>query len=987
MTANRFWGGGSSSESDSSSSSSGDEQPVAAAAPTKRPVRWAEQDSSSEDEVEQKRVVRSSTDKRYSLLAEKIRAMKNHMKIDDFSLLIVDYEGMLKMLDKLKIQVEQDGGPPNAFVKAISVIESYIEDLHKKHAENKANKGERLTENKAKSFNTLRAKVRKGNRAYQTELDSLKENPADYESDEPEDDHSESDNESDVADGKGSSSSGSSGSDDSDSSNSDSDSDSSSSASSSDSDSDSDGHSVSAGGSYSSGSSDGDGVDEDTARERKMLRWLITPEALQKRKRKEDEEEKADKDKNRKPQNPKGKKHSKDERSEQKPHKAENEQDEYTPDQLIKKVTEVQQSRGRRGFERKTYAEKLAALMPHAEKMGPRPQLHIYSAMVSSDFDNTGSAFAAMRIDLWNEALEKVNKMTPLLLESYDDLKEQGLTNEEIMAQANEFNEDPTIHPRLQELFISVVEKLDDELYKALQFTVDVYGSEYQEILCNSTKFMVLLKRVLDFFEKSKQPVPLGSIALRFMEQLYYKPDVLNRAVYEAIQNSVPDIEKPQWIWPENSSELMNKLCRFVNTRGDERSQYRALLLQAYHLALHDRFQAGRDLLHLTKIEEKAKDSDIHTQILFNRVLAQMGLCAFRLGKIQDAHSCLMDVCMHGKSRELLAQGLSFQKFQDRTPEQERAERLRQMPYHMYINLEVLDSAHHMSAMLLEVPNLAMQSIDPTNKRGIISKVLRRALEVWDKQVFNGPAENPKEAVVSCAKALQRGDWQIAWKGIENLKIWEHIDVGHPENGDKVKAMILEKMKVEALRTYLFAYSSIYDAFQLEQLAGMFELPSKTVHSVVSKMMIREEITAFWDESSKFLLMQHAEPTPLQRLALTLADRGVQAVDMNERLVDNKHGGYGLKDSRGDGKGSGRWDMGGDGKGHRRYGGKGGFGMDDRKGKGKARGKNSRPAQNRGWENARGAGSQRGWTSGPAPAARGSRDFRDRDIRDRDIRR
>ena len=45
----------------------------------------------------------------------------------------------------------------------------------------------------------------------------------------------------------------------------------------------------------------------------------------------------------------------------------------------------------------------------------------------------------------------------------------------------------------MQELWVSFVEKLDDELYKALQLTLDVYGSEYQEILANSSKFMILL--------------------------------------------------------------------------------------------------------------------------------------------------------------------------------------------------------------------------------------------------------------------------------------------------------------------------------------------------------------------------------------------------------------------------------------------------------------------------------------------------------------
>merc|ERR1719401_1733545 len=89
----------------------------------------------------------------------------------------------------------------------------------------------------------------------------------------------------------------------------------------------------------------------------------------------------------------------------------------------------------------------------------------------------------------------------------------------------------------------------------------------------------------------------------------------------------------------------------------------RATLCQVYHLALHDHFDAARNLIHLGSLHEQAMDSgDVHIQILYNRAIAQMGLCAFRLGKIAEAHSFLMDVCMHNKARELLAQGLSFQK-------------------------------------------------------------------------------------------------------------------------------------------------------------------------------------------------------------------------------------------------------------------------------------------------------------------------------------
>jgi len=967
MAGNKFWGGdSSSSDSDSDSDSEEEEKPVAAAAAPRKMARWAEASSSEDEGVAQRRVVRSHTDKKNEQMLEGIKVMKNHMKIDDYASTITDYESLLRMLEKLRLQMEQDGGPPKAFIKAIGSLEDYVEKQHEEISEKKQ-KGIKLPDNKNKAFNTLRAKVKKGNKPFADDLEQLKNNPDDFQSDE-EPEASDSASEASEKDERSSSSDSSSSSSSSDSSSSDSDSDSDDSSDTGSASSDSDSDSFDSSG--KSDTSDGDG-DEDLVRERKMLRWLITPEKLAERERK------AELAKAKEAENKAKEKEKRDRKKEKgedgrgtatgRERKGKDEPEEYTSKELTNKVTEITQQRGRKAFDRKAYMEKLQKLLVHAAKHGPLEQLYIYASMVSADFDNTGSAFAAMKIEMWNEALTKVNKMLPLLFESHNLIKSSG--TDEKAAAADADVEDPKSHTRLQELYLSFVEKLDDELYKALQFNSDVYGSEYHEILANSSKCLVLLNRTLRFYEHVGQVQQLGELASRLMEQLYYKPDSLNARVYEAVPHTMPDEKKEDWIWPEDSKAYMGKLCHYVWATGDQRLRRRACLCQAYHLALHDCFQPARDLLHLGNFQEQAAESDVHTQILYNRVIAQIGLSAFRLGKITEAHNCLMDVCQYNKGRELLAQGLSYAKNMERSAEQEKAERQRQLPYHMHINLEVLESAQHICAMLLEVPNMAMQAIDPSNKR-VISKVLRRALETYDKQQYTGPPETAKDSVVAAAKDLQRGDWAKACAQLDGLQLWHHIDTNHPDNGEKVKAMITEKMKVEALRTYLFSYASIYDAFHLDQLVEMFNLDARQVHSTISKMMIKEEITAFWDESSKYVLVQHVEPTPLQRLAITLAERAVQAVENNERLVDLKTGGFAFKDA-------GRAQLGQNaesGKGGKGRMGKG-FDMkaDQKGGKGKGRGKGasfgSQPMRRAGWENARagalrGGTGQRGWSTG-----------------------
>lgn len=195
------------------------------------------------------------------------------------------------------------------------------------------------------------------------------------------------------------------------------------------------------------------------------------------------------------------------------------------------------------------------------------------------------------------------------------------------------------------------------------------------------------------------------------------------------------------------------------------------MLCHVYHHAFMNNFHTARDLFLMSHLSENIQNADVATQILFNRAVVQLGLCAFRSGLIKEAQSTLQDIFTTQRVKELLAQGVHQQRYSTLTPEQERAERQRQLPFHMHINTELLEAAFLVSSMLVEIPLLA--SIDNEElKRKAISKPFRRLLDFADRQVFNGPPESTRDHIMQASKALQEGEWEKCRDLVQSIKIW-----------------------------------------------------------------------------------------------------------------------------------------------------------------------------------------------------------------------
>ena len=294
-------------------------------------------------------------------------------------------------------------------------------------------------------------------------------------------------------------------------------------------------------------------------------------------------------------------------------------------------------------------------------------------------------------------------------------------------------------------------------------------------------------------------------------------------------------------------------------------------------------------------------------------------------------------------------------------------EKRRQIPYHQHINLDLLEAAHLISAMLLEMPNMASAAGKVGGRRRIISRTFRRNFDHYERQVFTSAMpEQTRDFVMCAAKNLMKGDWKKCSQLLTSMDVWQLVP--GDDAASKIKQMLVEKTKLESLRTYLFANSNEYDSLSLNQLCKMFEMETNEVHCVISKMIINRELHASLDQPTGSIVLRKVEPSQLQTLALQFSEKAAALVEANERLLDARSGKY--KDGEWKAKQVGWQDR---GEGQRRYQGSG----DGRRGNvGPGRGRSGRGYDGRGGGRGyEGRGSGRGYEgrgSGRGYEGRGS---------------
>lgn len=569
-----------------------------------------------------------------------------------------------------------------------------------------------------------------------------------------------------------------------------------------------------------------------------------------------------------------------------------------TEESIRKRVQMVIEKRGRKGLDKHEHIQVLSKLCEMAKSVSTQSHIEVLEHLINLEFDVVSSVYTYMSFSIWNKTFKYVEHILDLLIENDNFYLVSINVAEEIIDEV--VTEKDKVEKSCKTL-ISFLAKLDDELLKALLY-IDVQTEEYRKRLGKTLQVMALLYKGYNYVKHTKGLPELAiHISSRIVDHTYYKSENMVRQMWSYIllgkdkveldlnSSSASQINKikgeeekddrkdeinPRAIIEEYAYEI----CQY----GTKQQKIKAILQLSYNKSLCNDLMGAKELLNIANIHELASASDISTQILYNRNLIQLGLCAFRHGEIYEAHCCLGEICSQNKHKELIAQGVSNVKNQEKTAEQERAEKRRLLSYHMHISVELIECVNNICAMLLEVPNLAKGVYE--FKKTVISRQFRRLLDIYDRQIFNSPPENNREIIILATKYLQKGNWKMCCEKIFSLSIWSKI----PEK-EKVQELLKEKIKQEAMRTFIFRYLSVYDSFSIKQLSSMFDLNENVIHSILSKMMINEEIPACWNESSQYILINKFNPSPLQDLALKLSESINTVIEHNELALNMKN--------------------------------------------------------------------------------------------------
>ncbi|KII62834.1 Eukaryotic translation initiation factor 3 subunit C [Thelohanellus kitauei] len=522
--------------------------------------------------------------------------------------------------------------------------------------------------------------------------------------------------------------------------------------------------------------------------------------------------------------------------------------------------------------------------------ISPGVRIKLYMVVLSLQLELYSHDYV-MKYDHWNELRDNFEKLLKLV-SSTDNVKfKQKTTDEE-----EKLMEPPYV---INGSFVNHIFKIWDELNNIMIHT-DAYSLDYISRMNDVVVFSDLVTQLQNYVEENGSVSQICDIYMLRIEQIYYKLDLewLLFLKKQLAEDTKPDSEtetQERRILSDStlSQTIINNLSLYIYKNGSERLRYLALLCQVYHHAIHDRLTEARALFLRSSVHTKINSLDNQIRVYYNRALAQLGLCYFRKGKYMDSLNVLKDITTSGVTRELLAQSLP--KGSERIHKKEGIDRQLILPFHVHVNLELLECAFMVSLLILETPislTTCKDIKDNFNSRGLVSLVRN-----FEKTPLIGPPELLKESVYASYKALCSGDWKTSLTNILRIRPLKLL-----VNYDSVVNILSFELKKSCLMAYLFTNCGIFVNMKISSLVTRFELEEKDVILTVNKMIVVYKFPARWDENFRCLIFYHqALPNSISTLSNSFSEKLSMLLEHKQRydeitsnllIIKEKAGGF-----------------------------------------------------------------------------------------------
>ena len=547
--------------------------------------------------------------------------------------------------------------------------------------------------------------------------------------------------------------------------------------------------------------------------------------------------------------------------------KAKSEEPVFTTENLYQKLREIRDLRGKKGTDRQEMIRTIEKIL--AVAVTPIQRARVLMTMISAKFDVLQST--PLSFDLWKGTESDITQLFDIIEINSDII---------VSASVDEFDEEKAMETTkdIQGDVVSLVSRLDTEYGKCLQAS-DPNASEYVDRLKEEILLYALILRAENYLlshQENKDSLVL--VRTLRLEHVYYKYNNLIVKIEEVIRQKHAVLKSLQAA--NDADTLVHDLCVYLyQNSSQDRIRTRAILYHVYHHALNKRYTQARDLLLMSRLQDSITKADISTQVLYNRALAQIGICAFRSGLLKECHSALSEMVGSLKQKDLLAQGTQAGK-QYAVSEAERKDKHTVLPIHMHINLELLEAIQLTVAMLLDIPLLALHAQD--SRRRNISKHFKRLYDFGERQTFTGPPESTRDHIMHASRAFAEGEWKKTIQLLTSMKIWNLMpDV------EAVKNLLTEHVKKGGLKTYLVTFGYNYKQIGIKQLASLFNLPEETIVSNVSRLILDDELFASIDMHNKVITMnQNLQSNRLEYLVSVLGEKGTIVTDFNEKFYE-----------------------------------------------------------------------------------------------------